>query len=140
MTKHSKAFGEAVTRALEARGIDKLAQGEALLTVGRETLRKMKDGYVPTRVYVTTFALGLGEPVNKWLVLAGYLEPEEEGEESQDQPPVQELTREPFLGDFPVATYVEVDEAGRRRIDEIIASEAERSRLAREVSGKQSAK
>lgn len=87
------SFGAAVRQLLGQR---KLSLRAAAYKTGLDhtTIMDMGRGHVPQRRTVMDFARGLGEPVNKWLQLAGYDPiPEAEGaqqpsRERDDQMPV----------------------------------------------------
>lgn len=77
--------------------------------------------------------LGLGDHADTALMMGAQVS-------SDDRLQAPELIREPNVDEVCIPGWGDVDEAGRRRVFEIVTSEAERSRLARERGSKRSRK
>ena len=71
MAKTSLKFGAAVQAVLNDHGWS--FRGATIATgIDYNTIGNMKSGIVPSRGKVIEWAEKINEPINKWLVLAGY--------------------------------------------------------------------
>lgn len=70
-TKIDEKFGEAVKELLDSRGLS--TRGAKYKTgIDAGTILNMRNGEVPRKGVIIDFAQKMGEPINKWLELAGY--------------------------------------------------------------------
>lgn len=72
-TERQQQFHSAVIQAWEHHAFKSYRQAEAETGVNYTALYNMHGlGRVPSRAKVIEWAEGIGEPINKWLELAGY--------------------------------------------------------------------
>lgn len=103
MSRSDAAFGKAVRDACERNGFKSTRQFQQRTGFNYAVLSKMRNGIVPSVATVVRWAVAVGEPVNKWLRLAGYdlsLSATESGLES----PVQSFQPEKVESPVPANT------------------------------------
>jgi len=82
-------FGEEVRTTLAVRRLS--LRGASIKTgLAHTTIMKMTRGKIPSRATLYDWATALGEPVNKWLALAGYAPIAEPPSEPTPQPDPRE--------------------------------------------------
>lgn len=72
MRRTNEEFGRAFRQAYEARGFKSVRQAAIRTGLDHATVHRALSGVVPGMVGVVKWAQGIGAPVNRWLILAGY--------------------------------------------------------------------
>lgn len=101
MDKGADDFGAAVREALGSRGLS-LRQAQIKTNIDHTTILKMSKGWRPKKGVLIDFAVGLSEPINKWLQLAGYDPlPTEPVKTAGSEPPGEESPVQFTVPDIP---------------------------------------